>query len=612
MGKAHELYGDDLPQLIVDRLNVELGSILGKYDVVYMSAQKLVQRSLECGYLVGSRGSVGSSLVAYMAGITEVNALPPHYRCPKCRNVEFHAGEYGCGADMHPIKCVPSAARSMSKTASTSRLKHSSATAAARCRISTSTSQANIRRAPTRTRSRCSARRRCSARVRSVRSRRRRPTASSKKYLEENGIAAGNAEIDRLTAGCVGVRRTTGQHPGGLVVVPDDMDIEDFCPVQHPADDPDSDTITTHFEYHCMEDNLLKLDMLGHDDPTMIRMLENLTGVNARAIPLDDPDTMSIFISSKVLGYENDEVLGPTGAVAIPEFNTRFTRQMLVDTQPKDFNTLLRLSGFSHGTDVWLGNAKDLIVSGTASVLETVGCRDDIMLYLISMGLDPKMSFKIMEAVRKGKVKGGKAGDWPMWVEEMRKHDVPEWYIESLAKIGYLFPKAHAVAYVMMAFRIAWFKVHEPLAFYATFFSIRAKAFDAAECCKDADALRRRIREIENNKDATAVEQDLMTTLEVCYEFCLRGFHFEPIDIYRSDATKFVVTENGLLPPFTSVRGLGETAALDTVEKRKGKDFTSVEEFSLCCNKLSQTHIDQLRALGAFAGLPETSQLTLF
>ena len=240
------------------------------------------------------------------------------------------------------------------------------------------------------------------------------------------------------------------------------MDIEDFCPVQHPADDPDSDTITTHFEYHCMEDNLLKLDMLGHDDPTMIRMLENLTGVNARAIPLDDPDTMSIFISSKVLGYENDEVLGPTGAVAIPEFNTRFTRQMLVDTQPKDFNTLLRLSGFSHGTDVWLGNAKDLIVSGTASVLETVGCRDDIMLYLISMGLDPKMSFKIMEAVRKGKVKGGKAGDWPMWVEEMRKHDVPEWYIESLAKIGYLFPKAHAVAYVMMAFRIAWFKVHEP------------------------------------------------------------------------------------------------------------------------------------------------------
>ena len=610
-GKAHELYGDDLPQLIVDRLNVELGSILGKYDVVYMSAQMLVLRSLECGYLVGSRGSVGSSLVAYMAGITEVNALPPHYRCPKCRNVEFHAGEYGCGADM-PDKMCPVCGTKYVKDGFDIPFEtflgygggkvpdidlnfSGEYQARAHAHAVEMFGKTQVFRAGT---------------IGTLAEK----TAYGfvKKYLEENGIAAGNAEIDRLTAGCVGVRRTTGQHPGGLVVVPDDMDIEDFCPVQHPADDPDSDTITTHFEYHCMEDNLLKLDMLGHDDPTMIRMLENLTGVNARAIPLDDPDTMSIFISSKVLGYENDEVLGPTGAVAIPEFNTRFTRQMLVDTQPKDFNTLLRLSGFSHGTDVWLGNAKDLIVSGTASVLETVGCRDDIMLYLISMGLDPKMSFKTMEAVRKGKVKAGKAGDWPMWVEEMRKHDVPEWYIESLAKIGYLFPKAHAVAYVMMAFRIAWFKVHEPLAFYATFFSIRAKAFDAAECCKDADALRRRIREIENNKDATAVEQDLMTTLEVCYEFCLRGFHFEPIDIYRSDATKFVVTENGLLPPFTSVRGLGETAALDTVEKRKGKDFTSVEEFSLCCNKLSQTHIDQLRALGAFAGLPETSQLTLF
>ena len=431
-----------------------------------------------------------------------------------------------------------------------------------------------------------------------------------KKYLEENGIQSGAAEIDRLTAGCVGVRRTTGQHPGGLVVVPDDLEIEDFCPVQHPADAEDSDTITTHFEYHCMEDNLLKLDMLGHDDPTMIRMLEDLTGVNARTIPLDDPDTMSIFTSSKVLGFENDDLLGPTGAVAIPEFNTRFTRQMLIDTQPKDFNTLVRLSGFSHGTDVWLGNARELIVSGTASVLETVGCRDDIMLYLISMGLDPKMSFKIMEAVRKGKVKKGGFQDG--WVEAMQEHDVPEWYIESLAKIGYLFPKAHAVAYVMMAFRIAWFKVHEPLAFYATFFTVRAKAFDAEYCCAGLDAVKRKIREIENNKDASAVEQDLMTTLEVCYEFYRRGFHFDTIDIYRSDATKFIVTEGGLLPPFISVHGLGVAAALDTVEKRRGKEFISVEEFSMCCNKLSKTHIEQLRALGAFAGMADTSQLTLF
>ena len=610
--KCHELYGDQPPQLIVDRLNVELGSILGKYDVVYMSAQKLVQRSLENGYLVGSRGSVGSSLVAYMSGITEVNSLPPHYRCPKCRHSEFITdGSFGCGADM-PDKLCPVCGEQYVKDGfdipfetflgygggkvPDIDLNFSGEYQARAHRHAVEMfGETQVFRAGT---------------IGTLKDKTVYPFV--KHYLEENDREVSRAEENRLIQGCVGVRRTTGQHPGGLVVVPDDMDVEDFTAVQHPADAEDADTITTHFEYHCMEDNLLKLDMLGHDDPTMIRMLEDLTGVNARQIPLDDPDTMSIFVSSKVLGFENDELLGPTGAVAIPEFNTRFTRGMLMDTLPKDFNTLVRLSGFSHGTDVWLGNARELIVSGTASVLETVGCRDDIMLYLISMGLDPKMSFKIMEAVRKGKVKGGKAGDWPMWVEEMRKHDVPEWYIESLAKIGYLFPKAHAVAYVMMAFRIAWFKVHEPLAFYATFFSIRAKAFDAAECCKDADALRRRIREIENNKDATAVEQDLMTTLEVCYEFCLRGFHFEPIDIYRSDATKFVVTENGLLPPFTSVRGLGETAALDTVEKRKGKDFTSVEEFSLCCNKLSQTHIDQLRALGAFAGLPETSQLTLF
>ena len=362
------------------------------------------------------------------------------------------------------------------------------------------------------------------------------------------------------------------------------------------ADDAESDTVTTHFEYHSMESNLLKLDMLGHDDPTMIRMLEDLTGVNARTdIPLDDPDTMSIFQSSKVLGYEDDKILGPTGAVAIPEFNTRFTRQMLIDTQPKDFNTLVRLSGFSHGTDVWMGNARELILSGTASVLETVGCRDDIMLYLISKGLDPKMSFKIMEKVRKGKVKKG--GFDEGWEEAMMEHDVPDWYIESLAKIGYLFPKAHAVAYVMMAFRIAWFKVHEPLAFYATFFSVRAKAFDAEYCCAGMDAVKRKIKEIENNKDATAVEQNLLTTLEVCYEFYLRGFHFDTINIYKSDATKFIVTEKGLLPPFVTVHGLGEAAALDTVEKRKGKEFISIEEFAMCCNKLSKTHIEQLKAL---------------
>ena len=608
--KVHELYGDEPPKLIKDRLDIELGGILGKYDVVYMSAQKLVQRSLECGYLVGSRGSVGSSLVAYMSGITEVNSLPPHYRCPKCRHSEFITdGSYGCGADMPDKNCPECGTKYVKdgfdipfetflgfgggKVPDIDLNFSGEYQARAHRHAIEMFGETQVFRAGT---------------IGTLAEK----TAFGfvKKYLEENGIQSGAAEIDRLTAGCVGVRRTTGQHPGGLVVVPNDLEIEDFCPVQHPADAEDSDTITTHFEYHCMEDNLLKLDMLGHDDPTMIRMLEDLTGVNARTIPLDDPDTMSIFTSSKVLGFENDDLLGPTGAVAIPEFNTRFTRQMLIDTQPKDFNTLVRLSGFSHGTDVWLGNARELIVSGTASVLETVGCRDDIMLYLISMGLDPKMSFKIMEAVRKGKVKKGGFQDG--WVEAMQEHDVPEWYIESLAKIGYLFPKAHAVAYVMMAFRIAWFKVHEPLAFYATFFTVRAKAFDAEYCCAGLDAVKRKIREIENNKDASAVEQDLMTTLEVCYEFYRRGFHFDTIDIYRSDATKFTVTEGGLLPPFISVHGLGEAAALDTVEKRRGKEFISVEEFSMCCNKLSKTHIEQLRALGAFAGMADTSQLTLF
>lgn len=616
--KAHELYGEELPQIITDRLNVELGSILGKYDVVYMSAQKLVQRSLENGYLVGSRGSVGSSLVAYMAGITEVNSLPPHYRCPKCKNVEFITdGSYGCGADM-PDKICPVCGEKYVKDGFDIPFEtflgygggkvpdidlnfSGEYQSRAHRHAIEMFGETQVFRAGT------------------------IGTLAEKtaygmvlKYLEENGRVAGNAEVDRLVEGCVGVRRTTGQHPGGLVVVPDDLDVEDFCPVQHPADDADSDIITTHFEYHCMEDNLLKLDMLGHDDPTMIRMLENLTGVNARKIPLDDPDTLSLFTSSRALGFEDDDLLGPTGAVAIPEFNTRFTRQMLVDTQPKDFNTLLRLSGFSHGTDVWLGNAKDLITSGTAGVLETVGCRDDIMLYLMKMGLEPKMSFKIMESVRKGKVK--KNGFEDGWVEAMHDHDVPEWYIESLSKIGYLFPKAHAVAYVMMAFRIAWFKVHEPLAFYATYFTVRAKAFDAAECCfpnpeEGAEKTKRRIREIEDKiakKDASAVEQDLMTTLEVCYEFYLRGFHFDNIDIFKSEATEFLVTENGLLPPLTSVHGLGEAAAQDTVEKRVGKDFVSIEEFSMTCNKLSKTHIEQLRALGAFAGMSETSQISLF
>ncbi len=614
-GKAHELYGDEPPQIVVDRINAELGDILRcHYDVIYMSAQKLVQDSLDHGYLVGSRGSVGSSIVAFMSGITEVNSLPPHYRCPKCKHADFDVDpQYGCGADMPDAVCpvcgtpydkdgfnipfetflgfggdkVPDIDLNFSGEYQSSAHRYTFELFG----------ETHVFRAGT---------------IGTVAFK----TAYGyvKKYLEKRGLKVTKAEETRLANGCTGVKRTTGQHPGGMVVIPQDCEIYDFCPVQHPADDAGTDIITTHFEYHSMESNLLKLDMLGHDDPSMIRMLEDLTGVNARTdIRLDDADTMSLFTTSEKLGFTDDPILGPTGAVAIPEFNTRFTRQMLMDTQPKNFNTLVRLSGFSHGTDVWLGNARDLILEKNVSVLDTVGCRDDIMLYLIQQGMDPKLAFKIMEAVRKGKVKRGGFQDG--WVDAMKAHDVPDWYIDSLAKIGYLFPKAHAVAYVMMAFRIAWFKVHRPLAFYAAYFTIRAKAFDATVMCLGMDQVKGKMKEImDKDKDASAVEQDMLVTLEVCYEFYLRGFQFEAIDLYRSDATRFLVDEEKgtLLPPFISVPGLGEPTALSIVEQRKGKTFISISEFSDACPKVSKAHIEGLKAAGGLAGMPETSQLSLF
>ena len=430
-----------------------------------------------------------------------------------------------------------------------------------------------------------------------------------KKYLEERGKTATKAEMLRLAKGCTGVKRTTGQHPGGMVVIPQDKEIYDFCPVQHPADDTDTDIITTHFEYHSMESNLLKLDMLGHDDPSMIRMMEDLSGMDAKTIPLDDPDTRSIFITSKALGYEDDPVLGPTGATAIPEFGTSFVRGMLEETKPTEFDILVRLSGFSHGTDVWLGNARDLILSGTATVGQAIGCRDDIMLYLISCGMKEKRAFKIMEAVRKGRGLPEGAED------EMKEHGVPDWYIGSCKKIAYLFPKAHAVAYVMMAFRIAWFKVHDPLVFYAAYFSIRAKAFDATVMCLGMDRVKAKMNEIRaKDKDASAVEQDMLTTLEVVYEFYLRGYTFDQMDLYRSGAVRFQVDRErkALVPPFMAIPGLGETAAISIVEQRKGKQYLSVEEFSADCPKVTKAHIELLRACGALGNLPETSQMTLF
>ena len=613
--KAHELYGESLPQIVQDRIDLELpGIIQRKYDVIYMSAQKLVADSLAHGYLVGSRGSVGSSLVAFLSGITEVNSLSPHYRCPKCKFSDFDvdAVTYGCGADL-PDRDCPVCGTKLKKDGFNIPfetflgyggtkvpdidLNFSGEYQSSAHRYTFELfGQSHVFRAGT---------------VGTVAEK----TAYGYvlKYTEERSGRPNKAELARLASGCVGIKRTTGQHPGGMVVIPGDKEIYDFCPVQHPADDPNTDIVTTHFEYHSMEENLLKLDMLGHDDPTMIRMLQDVSGIDPIQIPLDDKDTMSIFCSSKVLGYENDEILGPTGAVAIPEFGTGFTRQMLVDTQPKNFNTLLRLSGFSHGTDVWLGNAKDLIVSGTASVSEAVGCRDDIMIYLIQKGIEPLKAFKFMEAVRKGVIHKGKP--WPEGIEdEMRAHDIPEWYIESCHKIKYLFPKAHAVAYVMMAFRIAWFKVHDPLAFYAAYFSIRAKAVDATCMCLGLDVCMDKMKELKGKEKTTDVEDKMLTTLEVCYEFYIRGFRFAKMDLYESEATRFQIDreEKTLRPPFTACPGLGESAAQSIVEARKTKRFISVEELNASCPKLSKAHIDLLRHMGALDGMPDTSQITFF
>ena len=386
--------------------------------------------------------------------------------------------------------------------------------------------------------------------------------------------------------------------------------------MQHPADDPNSDIITTHFEYHCMEANLLKLDELGHDDPTMIRMMEDMTGVDAKKISLSDPETMSIYTSPAALGLPDDDpIIGKTGSIGVPEFGTPFTRQMLVDTQPKAFDTLIRLSGFSHGTDVWAGNIHDLIVNGIADVNQTIGCRDDIMIYLIQKGMQPALAFKTMEAVRKGKVK--KSGSFPGDAEQqMRDMGVPEWWIESARKIAYLFPKAHAVAYVMMAFRIAWFKVHEPLAFYSAYFYRRSQkgGFDAEMMCGGTDAVRRKINEMRRRSDLTANEEDLLVTMEAVYEFNMRGFEFAPIDLYESDAIKFRITEDGRLrPPFVSISGLGDSAAQDLANCRAGgAKFISVEELGRACPKVSQTHLETLKRLGALGEMPETSQINLF
>ena len=617
-GKMHRIYGENPPEIVQSRVDTELNTILDhNYDVIYMSAQKLVQNSLENGYLVGSRGSVGSSIVAYMSGITEVNSLPPHYVCPKCCHSEFITdGSYGCGADMPEKDCPECGARmnregfdipfetflgfpGNEKTPDIDLNFSGEYQAKAHKYTEVLFGSDHVFRAGT---------------IGTLAEK----TAYGyvKKYLEERGIQATKAEENRLALGLVGIKRTTGQHPGGLVVIPQDMDVTDFCPVQHPADDPNSDIITTHFEYHCMEANLLKLDELGHDDPTMIRMMEDMTGVNAQEISLSDPETMSIFTSPGALGLPSgDPIIGETGSIGVPEFGTPFTRQMLVDTQPKQFDTLVRLSGFSHGTDVWAGNIHDLIVNGIADVNQTIGCRDDIMIYLIQKGMAPALAFKTMEAVRKGKVK--KSGEFPGDAEEqMKAMGVPDWWIESARKIAYLFPKAHAVAYVMMAFRIAWFKVHEPLAFYSAYFYRRSQkgGFDAGMMCGGTDAVRRKINEMKRRNDLSANEEDLLVTLEAVYEFNMRGFTFAPVDLYASHAIKFLpVGTTQLRPPFVSIAGLGETAAEDLYRVGStGEKFISIEELSAACPKVSQTHLETLKAMGALGDMPDSSQISLF
>ena len=610
--KAKRMYGDPLPEKVKARLERELGSIIGNgYDVMYMIAQKLVAKSLQDGYLVGSRGSVGSSLVAFMSDITEVNSLAPHYLCGECHYIEWHENEgYGCGVDL-PEKMCPNCGKPLRREGFAIPFEtflgfngdkvpdiDLNFSGEYQPKIHWYTGELfghdHVFRAGT---------------IGTVAEK----TAYGyvKKYMEERGQNVGRAEENRLTQGCTGIKRTTGQHPGGIVVVPKEVDIFDFCPIQHPADDPNSDIITTHFEYHSIDENLLKLDELGHDDPTIIKHLEELTGVNAQEIPLNDPGVMSLFTSNEALHYVDDtpdEILGDLGCLAVPEFGTKFVRGMVRDTKPTRFDDLLCISGLSHGTDVWLGNAQ-VLVEGGIPLNECICCRDDIMNYLIGKGVDPKLSFQTMESVRKGK------GLKPEMEEAMHAQNVPEWYIDSCKKIKYMFPKAHAVAYVMMAFRIAWFKVHKPLAFYSAYFSIRAKGFDASCMIKGDQVCVDKIKELrrkEREKTITPAEETMITTLEVVHEFYRRGFVFEPMDIYKSDATTFLVSENGLIPPFTSMPGVGEQAALSICEERKNGTFLSQEEVIIRCSKVSKGVVEVLASIGALADMPESTQVSLF
>ena len=613
--KAFEIYGNPLPDIVDLRIEKELTSILGNgFAVIYLASQMLVHRSNERGYLVGSRGSVGSSFVATMIGITEVNPLSPHYVCGQCQYSEFITdGSYGSGFDM-PNKDCPKCGHKLSKNGQDIPFEtflgfdgdkvpdidlnfSGEDQPSAHLDVRDIFGEEYAFRAGT---------------VGTVAAK----TAYGfvKGYERDYGKFYREAEVERLAQGAAGVKRTTGQHPGGIVVIPNYMDVYDFTPVQYPADDVTAEWQTTHFNFHDIDENVLKLDVLGHDDPTMIRKLQDLSGIDPNDIPMDDPGVMDLFSGTDILGVTPDQIGTSTGMLGIPEFGTNFVRGMVDETHPTTFAELLQLSGLSHGTDVWLGNAQDLIKAGIADLSTVIGCRDDIMVYLMHAGLDPKMAFTIMERVRKGLWLKISEEERNGYIEAMKANNVPEWYIESCGKIKYMFPKAHAAAYVMMALRVAYFKVHHPIYYYCAYFSIRAKAFDIKTMGAGLDAIKRKMQEIaekRKNNEASNVEIDLYTTLEIVNEMWERGFKFGKLDLYRSDATEFIIDGDTLIPPFVAMDGLGENVAKQLVRARQEGEFLSKTELRKR-GGLSSTLVEKMDEMGILGNMPEDNQLSLF